>query len=615
MTLLVLAAIAGACLAVLAPPTPKTYAAPSTRLEDAVSPAHARYSASSLLGIPPAGSQGEGQFAALAFYLKSAQINQAFAQRLHYTGDDPNLVSKLVSARSDPKTATVSVEGYGGTPQQAADVVNAFVATVKSYVSGLTTTTSQQSLADARREVAKLKARIDALGDRIDKLEAEDPKPSRTDPQVSVLVAQHDALIASYIAAYQRYSKLGAGAAPTVALTVLQPATAKDAKAVSPSILYRLPVRIVVGLLLGLAVGAALALLFEQYGRKVSSRANAEALFRAPVLAEVPRRRLASGVLVGRQDTASAAYRMLRAVLMSASTYRGAGFDQGFRPTTTVTLPEPAPAGEPVVVQASSTGAGIGQLSPDPVPAQPRPAGAARRSSAHGGANGAEPVPGANGSAPANGSAATNGSSPHNGRGPDPYLVHNGLGPVGAPVLVVAAPGDERSHPVVVANLAASFAESGWDVTVLRMGSACLPHQDVVSGRHGSKPAVALQDTQVAGVRAGDWVLGDAVPTAAKAVEYVRSVSDLVVVDVGRVESAEFAEVAPPADGVVAVCEIGGTRREAAQQAAEVIDRSYCRFYGVVLTQVPQNVVERFRDMRRRRSPLRARPAGGASWG
>ncbi|MBA2478910.1 MAG: hypothetical protein H0V38_09950 [Sporichthyaceae bacterium] len=186
-------------------------------------------------------------------------------------------------------------------------------------------------------------------------------------------------------------------------------------------------------------------------------------------------------------------------------------------------------------------------------------------------------------------------------------------------MLVLAAPAEEAIHPIVVANLAASFAEGGREVTVLRLGSSALstraradgdesPNARETNPEHGGFAAIDrwAQDTAVAGVQTLDWQqVHDAQPAQAVAAG-LRHEGVVVLVDAGRVATAEFAELAPMADGVLAVCEYGKTRTEDAQRAADIVDWSHGRFAGVVLAQVPGGRAGWLRRTRGHRSPLRA---------
>jgi hypothetical protein len=78
----------------------------------------------------------------------------------------------------------------------------------------------------------------------------------------------------------------------------------------------------------------------------------------------------------------------------------------------------------------------------------------------------------------------------------------------------------------------------------------------------------------------------------------------VVLVDCGRVATAEFAEVAPLINGVVAVCQVGRTTIENAERTADIVAWSHARLFGVVLAQVPANPWERLTWGRWRRSPL-----------
>jgi hypothetical protein len=175
--------------------------------------------------------------------------------------------------------------------------------------------------------------------------------------------------------------------------------------------------------------------------------------------------------------------------------------------------------------------------------------------------------------------------------------------------LVIAATANEPTHSAVVANLAATFVGNSRTVTVLRISSsgrrAGPPGADdeVAAGRPPSR------ESAVEGVRIVEWEPEYGGTSAAQVVQDLRADGGVVLVDTGRVATAEFAEIAPLIDGVVAVCQIGRTRIENAERTADVIAWSHARLLGVVLTQVPAHPVERVTWSRRRRSPLTSRGA------
>jgi hypothetical protein len=204
---------------------------------------------------------------------------------------------------------------------------------------------------------------------------------------------------------------------------------------------------------------------------------------------------------------------------------------------------------------------------------------------------------------------SANGSSPGELPSPAPEDPYD-RGGSRSLALVVAATADEPVQPAVVANLAAAFAASGRRVTVLRIGwSARRRSPGTEDVAVGTPPT---RDTSIAGVRVVEWAPEYGAASPPDVVEILREDRTVVLVDTGRVATAEFAEVAPVIDGVVAVCQIGRTTIENAERTADVVAWSHARLLGVVLAQVPANTVERIRWGRRRRSPLTPRGGGAA---
>jgi hypothetical protein len=173
--------------------------------------------------------------------------------------------------------------------------------------------------------------------------------------------------------------------------------------------------------------------------------------------------------------------------------------------------------------------------------------------------------------------------------------------------LVIGATANEPTHAAVVANLAATFVVGRRPVTVLRIGPAARRRgvgtaEDALPG--ASPPT---RETSVAGVRLVEWEPEFGGPSAGEVLENLQADGGVVLVDAGRVATAEFAELAPLIDGVVVTCQIGRTTVENAQRTADSVDWSHAHLIGVVLTQVPANPVERATWRRWRRSPLASR--------
>jgi capsular polysaccharide biosynthesis protein len=554
------------CLAVLAPPAPVSHSGLSTDLADLASPAQAKYQATSVVGVPPIASGGNGsvQFKTIEFYVQSTGVGEAFATRLNYTGGDFAMLGRLISISSSDKAGTMTVTGFGGSRKQAADITNAFTDSVRDYLSSLGTQASEQSLKQAQASVDSLKQRIDDVGARIAATRASGLTAAQAvdDPQVTQLQAERDALVASYTAAYQHLASVGAGGgstASTAGLAQLQSASAATAHEVGPGLIYKLWLRIVLGVLVGLALGAVLALLLEHNARKIFSRETAERAFGVRVLAEIPRQQRTGtskdvAVVTAPASRVASAYRMLRVVLLA----------------------EHAPAGE------YGAGRPLKHTRPAAVPVDPR--GGSPSGDGH--PEPKEPAVSSSGDAQV------------------PFDSHR-------LALVVAATANESTHATVVANLAASFVVGGRTVTVLRIGPSTRRRgtRGVDAAATGDAPLT--RDTSVAGVRLVEWEPVHEGPSAVEVLERLRVDESVVLVDIGRVATAEFAEIAPLIDGVVVVCQVGRTRIEDAERTSDVVAWSHARLMGVVLTQVPAGPVERMRWGRWRRSPLAPRSGPG----
>jgi capsular polysaccharide biosynthesis protein len=565
------------CLAVIAPPAPVSYSNLSTRLVDIASPAREKYQATAVIGVPPLTSGGDAavQFKTIQFYVQSTGVGHAFAKRLHYSGSDYVMLGKLIVITADDKAGVMTVTGFGGTKQQAADIANAFTASVRDYLSGLGTQATEQSLKQAQVNVDSLKKRIDDLSAQITALRGSGLTASQAadNPQVTQLQAEHDALVQSYTVAYQHLASVsaGGGASPaTAGIAQLQPAVAATAQKDGPGLLYELWLRILLGVVVGLALGAALALLLEHNARKIFSRETAEDAFRSRVLVEIPRKRRSAAardvaVMTAPGSRAASAYRMLRVILLSEHSSVG---QNGHRRLPRHTRPALAMAPARELAEPAT-----------PVPSVAVPVGAGDETPSGNGTPEAAAVP--------VGAASVQFD-------PERFAV------------VVAATANEPTHAAVVANLAATFAVGRRPVTVLRIAPAARHNTPRDPGVQAGGPP-PTRETSVAGVRLVEWRPEYGGPSAADVLENLQADGGTVLVDAGRVATAEFAEIAPLIDGVVVVCQLGRTTVENAARTADIVAWSHARLYGVVLTQVSAKAIERVTWGRWRRSPLTSR--------
>lgn len=372
--LLGLCVVLAALVALVAPPSVTTDTRPSSDFEAVVSPSRDRFVSNAVIGTPPAGealdspfgSQTTGQFATLIFYLQHADVMRRFSTLVGYDGGDPTIPPRLVSLRPDPQTSTITVTGFGGTPDQAVEHTTSFIVAAQDFFNTMRDDTGVSSLRAARKDVESLATRLDRLSKRIRRLGDEataSPGPlERSTGDIARLQAKYTSTLDSYAAAYDRLNRIRSEATPFAeGFVVLQPPSLDTTELREPSLLYSPWLRLALGALIGLALGCALALLLGHVRPKVLTRAAAERALGAPVLTEVPRARFALGkareelVLVRPGSAAATAYLALGQLLARIVPREPMVLET---PPTDATLelddlPGTSPAGLPTVIKAA----------------------------------------------------------------------------------------------------------------------------------------------------------------------------------------------------------------------------------------------------------------------
>ena len=164
-------------------------------------------------------------------------------------------------------------------------------------------------------------------------------------------------------------------------------------------------------------------------------------------------------------------------------------------------------------------------------------------------------------------------------------------------VVLVVSPGEETARPVVVANLAASYARAGLRVLVMStldvrmseaVGSASDPTQDVTS----VDLAVRMQPTlveNVSSVSMSEFVGNSAqlVIRAPGIIRAARELADVVIVEAPPLLAYHDTEALSSAvDVVLVVGDCMETKLERAKRAGELLRRMNAPVLGVVLTSV-----------------------------
>lgn len=212
-----------------------------------------------------------------------------------------------VTATLDQGTGALSLATTQATPERAVLIADTFADQLTTYVAE-----RQDTLAEARQTAAL--ERLDTLEKEINALQ----KQAVTKPDDRVIAAQLDAKSRQYSVIFENYDNLQNDRS-TITLTTLQRAEAVQNQASSGlSAPKSRSTRGILGLMLGLTVGVATALILNRLDRRIRTRAQAEAIFGGPVSVIVPvvtEPRDAIVVTEDRHDQLSDAYRTLRNVV------------------------------------------------------------------------------------------------------------------------------------------------------------------------------------------------------------------------------------------------------------------------------------------------------------
>jgi Mrp family chromosome partitioning ATPase/capsular polysaccharide biosynthesis protein len=525
------------------------------------------WSTTAVAGAPP--SSGPGANAGLQieqgvstdqilFYAQSAQVAQV-AGSLVGLHQPASQLESAISIQGPTKKSglpgVVQITGTQPTRSLAAAFTNAFANTLGSFMNSRLAAKQQAQVRALQATAARLNSEIDSVGPST-------PAAAGLQNQLNSTEAQIQAL---------------SGSNPTSGFQVLQPAQANLAVEKvngQPSKLTTLgasrKVRGLIGLLVGLLVGAAIVLTREVLDRRLRSKSRARVSFGYPVVAEIPQPpagRSGNGSLVDVvRDPASPtaeAYRMLRMSLLFEAMPILPAFDNG-------------------TTQVYGSGYHVPALTPG------QPEGAAWPEAANGGAY---PGGGHNG-------------GPHAGEARAPG---NGAAQGGLPeraqmmkdrkVVLVVSPGTEQTRPFVVANLAATYAEAGQQVIVMTTA-------DVHSaGRFGAEPAPVdhltpeqlesyLEPSTLDNVWRLSWrhfvsVSGQLVTRAPTILKAARELADVVLVEAPSVLAVADGEaLTASADVMLVVGDTQSTTIDDARRTGELLRRIGAPVLGVVLTGV-----------------------------
>jgi capsular exopolysaccharide synthesis family protein len=246
----------------------------------------------------------------VASLAKIEPVARAVAQEVQYTGRPLDLADSILVI-ADETAATLSITATAQQRNEAERLAQAWTTELIDYLNA-------RKLQSSTSRAEAIQEQLDTLTEDISTLQAQ--IAATPDNQDDLLEAELAAKNSVYGSLYQQQqSYLSSGSEP-VGLEVLQEATGEP---VAPSGVFQPPRsrlgRTLIGLALGLILGAGLALLVERARSPIRTKQAAEEHFGHPVIAEVPAtlRRSRTKVAVTRdpQSRAANAFRLLAATL------------------------------------------------------------------------------------------------------------------------------------------------------------------------------------------------------------------------------------------------------------------------------------------------------------
>jgi Mrp family chromosome partitioning ATPase/capsular polysaccharide biosynthesis protein len=247
----------------------------------------------------------------VGIYTTTGAVPDAVAKKLGTDESGPQLAEHIITS-TNGGTSTIAITAAEPSAEEAARLADTFAAE-------LVTNLDQRGQDAYAKASADLQQRLTDLTNQQNDLY---PRIAANPPNVDNLKAQMQALSNQYSLAFQSYSQLAAAGPPTTRFTTLQKAAPvpidrkeydarlalgatsrnnftlgteagdaqlSDVSSSGESASVSGPLaRGLLGAFLGLLLGIGIALLRERLDRRIRNRADAEAAFRLPVLAEVP---------------------------------------------------------------------------------------------------------------------------------------------------------------------------------------------------------------------------------------------------------------------------------------------------------------------------------------
>jgi capsular exopolysaccharide synthesis family protein len=274
----------------------------------------------------------------LAFLAVNGTLPESVAKQI---GENPSVIAGGLDAIPDPTLGTITLTATAPTSSESVRTVEAFGEQLIAFSNDELVRNQDAKIAEAQGQVDQLQKRVDETTD-----------PGSLDDYRRQLTSAQDNLAA--LQAANPKSGLEIVGGPHSSLVGEQSA---------------LRVRGLIGALVGLLLGAGLALVLARFDTRIRTKEDAEEAFGMPVLAEVPllkrqaRRKKRPIVTLTDQDSLGAeAYRRLRTLLLLAPRAQGSS-DTSSLFTVPAIGARPGAAGSSRVIAVLSAGIAEGKTT------------------------------------------------------------------------------------------------------------------------------------------------------------------------------------------------------------------------------------------------------------
>ena len=276
----------------------------------------------------------------LSVFVKTGEVPERVAERVGYEGE-PALLAADVTLEPDEQIGTLGVTASGGSPEEAAELSNAFAEETLALLGEQAQGEQQEQLAQINEQLATLQVEIDDLDQRVQAAEAD----GRTD---AVAEAQRDSKLRQYGAGLDQQQQLLNQPPPSAGYVTLQAALPELASAEGAG--FSAPqsraARTLLAVLLGALLGLAAVFIAERLDTRLNTRESVESGFQMPVVAEVPRTLVPPYTIISDSEPMSAtaeAYRSLRASLVLMPTMAMGGSEETEESPQVILVTSPAP--------------------------------------------------------------------------------------------------------------------------------------------------------------------------------------------------------------------------------------------------------------------------------